>query len=220
MRQDHLPARRSGPLITAMNPPSFSPRAALWALFAGNFAIGTGVLLPAGILNDLTAGLALTPARAGLLLFVGGIVIGFGAPVFATLTNRIDRRPLLVASLALYVVGHALVRDRVRLHDPADHPCRDDHRRRHLHAAGGGLRRANRSPRAAGAIRRFHLRGLVRRLGGGRTARQSRRSHARMARRLYHHGRAQPCRDGARLALHTAAPAHRALVAGRVAHGS
>ncbi|CAN5268035.1 MFS transporter [soil metagenome] len=87
---------------------SRAQRAALWALFAGNFAIGTGVLLPAGMLNDLAAGLGLTPSRAGLLLFVGGIVIGLGAPVFASLTNRFGRRGLLVASLALYVVGHAL----------------------------------------------------------------------------------------------------------------
>ncbi|MGE0238929.1 MAG: MFS transporter [Parvibaculaceae bacterium] len=89
-------------------PPSPSAQAALWALFAGNFIIGTGILLPAGMLNDLSAGLAVSPATAGILMVAGGIVIGFGAPVFATLTSGIDRRLLLVGSLVYYALGHAL----------------------------------------------------------------------------------------------------------------
>jgi predicted MFS family arabinose efflux permease len=99
------PTPGSGPNINAGAP---EPRAALWALFAGNFVIGTGILLPAGMLNELSAGLSVTAATAGLLLLVGGMVIGFGAPVFATLTSTLDRRLLLAASLALYVAGHAL----------------------------------------------------------------------------------------------------------------
>jgi DHA1 family inner membrane transport protein len=84
------------------------PRLALWALLAGNFVIGTGILLPAGMLNDLSAGLSVTPATAGLLLLTSGIVIGFGAPIFATLTSALDRRGLLAGSLVLYAAGHAL----------------------------------------------------------------------------------------------------------------
>lgn len=99
---------RRMPHAAAASPPMISARLALWALFAGNFAIGTGVLLPAGMLNDLSVGFGVSPAQAGLLLFVGGIVIGFGAPVFAGLTSAVDRRRLLVASLALYAAGHAL----------------------------------------------------------------------------------------------------------------
>lgn len=85
-----------------------SHRLALWALFAGNFIIGTGIMLPAGMLNDLSAGLGVSPATAGLLLIVGGLVIGFGAPFFATFTSRLDRRVLLAGSLAFYGFGHAL----------------------------------------------------------------------------------------------------------------
>jgi DHA1 family inner membrane transport protein len=81
---------------------------ALWALFAGNFIIGTGILLPAGMLNDLSAGLGVSPASAGILMVAGGVVIGLGAPVFATLTSGIDRRLLLVGSLVYYALGHAL----------------------------------------------------------------------------------------------------------------
>lgn len=88
--------------------PAPSPQAALWALFAGNFIIGTGILLPAGMLNDLSAGLGVSPATAGILMVAGGIVIGFGAPLFATLTSGLDRRLLLVGSLVYYALGHAL----------------------------------------------------------------------------------------------------------------
>jgi MFS transporter, DHA1 family, inner membrane transport protein len=84
------------------------PRGALPALFAGNFIIGTGILLPAGMLNDLSAGLGVSPATAGILMVAGGIVIGFGAPLFATLTSGIDRRLLLAGSLMYYALGHAL----------------------------------------------------------------------------------------------------------------
>jgi MFS transporter, DHA1 family, inner membrane transport protein len=76
-------------------------------LMFGNFIIGTGVLLPAGLLNDFTADFVISPARAGLLLFVGGLVVGIGAPVLAALTSRIERRHILTGALLLYAAGHA-----------------------------------------------------------------------------------------------------------------
>ncbi len=81
---------------------------ALWSLLFGNFVIGTGVLLPAGLLNVLGADLNVPPATAGLLLFAGGLVVGFGAPLLAGLTSRFDRRMLLAAAALIYAVGHAL----------------------------------------------------------------------------------------------------------------
>lgn len=83
-------------------------RLALWSLLFGNFVIGTGVLLPAGLLNVLGADLQVPPTTAGLLLFAGGLVVGVGAPVLAGLTSRFDRRMLLAATAALYAVGHGL----------------------------------------------------------------------------------------------------------------
>lgn len=85
-----------------------SSRLALWSLLFGNFVIGTGVLLPAGLLNVLGADLRVPPATAGLLLFAGGLVVGVGAPVLAGLTSRLDRRILLAVSAAIYAVGHGL----------------------------------------------------------------------------------------------------------------
>ena len=90
------------------NPGKTSERLAFWSLLFGNFVIGTGVLLPAGLLNVLGADLQVPPATAGLLLFAGGLVVGIGAPVLAGLTSRFDRRMLLAVSAAIYAVGHAL----------------------------------------------------------------------------------------------------------------
>jgi MFS transporter, DHA1 family, inner membrane transport protein len=89
-----------------MSQPKSSQSAALWMLMLGNFIIGTGVLLPAGLLNDFTADFVITPSRAGLMLFIGGLVVGIGAPVFAALTSRIERRFILTAALLLYAAGH------------------------------------------------------------------------------------------------------------------
>ncbi len=73
----------------------------------GNFIIGTGILLPAGLLNDFTAEFGISASRAGLMLFVGGLVVGVGAPVLAALTSRIERRLILTAALFVYAAGHA-----------------------------------------------------------------------------------------------------------------
>ena len=81
---------------------------ALWAMVFGNFVIGTGVLLPAGMLNQLSAELHVDTATAGLLLLVGGVVVGIGAPVLAMMTTRVDRRLLLTLSMLLYAAGHLL----------------------------------------------------------------------------------------------------------------
>lgn len=89
-----------------MSQPIQSNAASLWMLMLGNFIIGTGVLLPAGLLNDFTADFSISPSRAGLMLFVGGLVVGVGAPLFAALTSRIERRVILTAALLLYAAGH------------------------------------------------------------------------------------------------------------------
>lgn len=80
---------------------------ALWVLLFGNLIIGTGVLLPAGMLTAFMSELSIPASRAGLMMTVGGLVVGFGAPLLAASTSHIDRRLLLVAALVCYVVGHA-----------------------------------------------------------------------------------------------------------------
>ncbi len=78
------------------------------ALMAGNFAIGCGVMVVPGSLNDLSQSLAVSAAVAGQLITAGAVAMGTGAPLLAAALARVDRRALLVFALLWYGVGHAL----------------------------------------------------------------------------------------------------------------
>lgn len=82
--------------------------AASKALLAGNFAIGCGVMVVPGSLNDLTASLQVSVAVGGQLISVAAVAMGLGAPTLAVLLGGMDRRVLLTAALVWYAVGHAL----------------------------------------------------------------------------------------------------------------
>ena len=79
-----------------------------WALMAGNFAIGCGVMVAAGSLNDLVRSLNVSVAVAGQLITVAAVVMALGAPLVAALVGRADRRLLLTVALLWYAAGHAL----------------------------------------------------------------------------------------------------------------
>lgn len=81
------------------------PRFALTALMLGNFIIGIGVLAPAGMLHELSKGLAVSIRDAGFLITAGAVVLCFGSPVSAWLTSRFDRRRLLAATLFILAAG-------------------------------------------------------------------------------------------------------------------
>ena len=78
------------------------------ALMAGNFAIGCGVMVVPGSLNDLSQSLAVSAAVAGQLITAGAVAMGTCAPLLAAALARFDRRALLVFALLWYGVGHAL----------------------------------------------------------------------------------------------------------------
>jgi DHA1 family inner membrane transport protein len=73
----------------------------------GNIVTGCSVLAPAGMLSELSAGLDVSIAGAGLLITYGAIVLCIGSPLTAWLTSRIERRTLLAATLALLAVTNA-----------------------------------------------------------------------------------------------------------------
>jgi len=83
-------------------------RGALWALLAGNFVIGTGVMVVPGTLNEISTSLAVTAATAGQLITAAAIVMCLGAPLLAALVAGWDRRQLLALTLLWYAAGHAL----------------------------------------------------------------------------------------------------------------
>ena len=84
--------------------PSHSPT--LWALLAGNFVIGTGVLAPAGLISDLSQAFAVDAATVGTLIAYGGAMLCIQAPLLAFASNTLDRRHLLVGALLLFAAGH------------------------------------------------------------------------------------------------------------------
>jgi MFS transporter, DHA1 family, inner membrane transport protein len=81
---------------------------ARWALLFGNFVIGTGVLAPAGLINEISSAFAVDVPTAGSLIGYGAAVLCIEAPLLAFATNRLDRRVLLTGALVLYVIGHLL----------------------------------------------------------------------------------------------------------------
>jgi MFS transporter, DHA1 family, inner membrane transport protein len=86
------------------NAAAFSPakNPALVALCTGNFLVGTGVMLPGGLMNEIAANLSVSVTAAGALVGVGAVAIGLGSPLMSALTTRVDRRILLALCLALY----------------------------------------------------------------------------------------------------------------------
>ncbi|WP_409410716.1 MFS transporter [Bradyrhizobium sp. sBnM-33] len=72
----------------------------------GNVVTGCSVLAPAGMLVELSSGLDISIRTAGLLITFGAIMLCIGSPVTAWLTSRIDRRNLLVATLAVLALSN------------------------------------------------------------------------------------------------------------------
>lgn len=99
----------AGAAAAAAGPPLAARLAASrWALLAGNFCIGCGVMVVPGTLNDLARGLQVSVAVAGQLIALAAAVMCFGAPLLAGLVSGWDRRRLLVFALAWYGIGHLL----------------------------------------------------------------------------------------------------------------
>ncbi|VTU30093.1 Purine efflux pump PbuE [Variovorax sp. PBL-H6] len=82
--------------------------ASLWALLAGNFVIGTGIMVVPGTLNELSNSLQVSAATAGQLITAGAVVVCFGAPLLAALVAGWDRRLLLACTMLWYAAGHFL----------------------------------------------------------------------------------------------------------------
>jgi len=78
------------------------------ALLAGNFAIGCGVMVTAGALNDLALSLQVSAAVAGQLITAAAVAMGVGAPLLAALMGNWDRRRLLTLALLWYAAWHVL----------------------------------------------------------------------------------------------------------------
>lgn len=99
-------------MSAAAGAPAADPALALakarWALLFGNFAIGCGVMVTAGTLNDLARDLAVSIPVAGQLVSLAALALALGAPLAAAVVAGFDRRRLLTVSLLCYGLGHVL----------------------------------------------------------------------------------------------------------------
>ncbi|MDB5608321.1 MAG: major facilitator superfamily transporter [Bradyrhizobium sp.] len=77
------------------------------ALALGNFVVGLSILLPTGMLAELSSNLGVTIGTVGLLISLGAAVVCVSPPFVAWITSRIDRRVLLGAILLWIALGHA-----------------------------------------------------------------------------------------------------------------
>jgi DHA1 family inner membrane transport protein len=87
--------------------PHTARRFAPTALMLGNFVTGCSVIGPAGMLSELSAGLDVSIRDAGLLITFGAVMLCIGSPLTAWLTSRIERRTLLIATLAVFAITNA-----------------------------------------------------------------------------------------------------------------
>ena len=88
--------------------PHLAQRRLIGALLFGNFVIGTGAMMVAGMLNQLSADFSLPPPQVAQLLSAFAIVCGLGAPLLAIGLATVGRRAVLTGSLLIYALFHAL----------------------------------------------------------------------------------------------------------------
>lgn len=80
---------------------------ALFALTIAAYAIGTTEFVIVGLLPTVASDLDISLPLAGLIVSVYALGVTFGAPVLTALTGRIERKPLLLGLMALFIVGNA-----------------------------------------------------------------------------------------------------------------
>src|SRR5665213_2264767 len=78
------------------------------ALFLSAFAICTAEFIIAGLLPAIAHDLAVDIPTAGLLISGYALGVAIASPVFALLTGSMQRRPLMVVLMLIFVVGNIL----------------------------------------------------------------------------------------------------------------
>jgi DHA1 family inner membrane transport protein len=79
---------------------------AVFALAMGGFAIGTTEFVAMGLLPDIAASLRVTEPIAGHVISAYALGVVIGAPLIASLTARMPRKPLLLGLIAVFTLGN------------------------------------------------------------------------------------------------------------------
>ena len=81
---------------------------ALLALAVSAFGIGTTEFVPVGLLSSLADDLNISITLAGLLISGYAIGVAFGAPILTALTNRMNRKTLLMLLMVVFIAGNSV----------------------------------------------------------------------------------------------------------------
>ncbi|WP_050183245.1 MFS transporter [Domibacillus robiginosus] len=81
---------------------------ALWALAVSAFGIGTTEFVPVGLLASIADDVNIGITLAGLLISGYAIGVAIGAPVLTALTNRVNRKTLLISLMVLFIIGNVV----------------------------------------------------------------------------------------------------------------
>jgi predicted MFS family arabinose efflux permease len=94
------------PLVAAPHSTASATRtpAALYWLALGTFAIGTEGFMIAALLPTIARDLRISVPQAGLLVSIFSLAYATSSPVLTTLTGRVDRRRLLLASMSIFAL--------------------------------------------------------------------------------------------------------------------
>lgn len=79
---------------------------ALYALALGTFAVGTEGFMIAAILPTVSQSLAVSVEAAGQLVTIFALVYALSSPILTAMTARVDRRRLLMGSLAAFALAN------------------------------------------------------------------------------------------------------------------
>lgn len=82
--------------------------AVLAVLFAGAFVMGCAEMLVVGMIDLIAADLAVSVPAAGALVTANALGLALGGPLLTFLTTRFDRRHVLIAATAAFVLANLL----------------------------------------------------------------------------------------------------------------
>jgi MFS transporter, DHA1 family, inner membrane transport protein len=81
---------------------------ALMALAISAFGIGTTEFVPVGLLSSLAENLNISISLAGLLISGYAMGVAIGAPILTALTNKMNRKTLLMLLMIVFIVGNSV----------------------------------------------------------------------------------------------------------------
>ncbi|MCZ8522556.1 MULTISPECIES: MFS transporter [Paenibacillus] len=80
----------------------------IYLLAVASFLVGTSENIIAGILDKVAADIGVSVSAAGQLITVFSLAYAFGTPVIMAALARMERRKLLLYSLAMFIIGNLL----------------------------------------------------------------------------------------------------------------